>query len=176
MPGGDEARHLNPNYAPPPLPYYQGIIDLHVGRKEVVIVTEKENMNPLVGRLMDLYPGIKLQSGSLEEDVSVILGARYLVASPSTFAWSLAIGSPNLELIYTFNNGVHNMDDRVFRGTKVIQYYTDDYLKEWKGTEEQIDYILNFPQDQLKQNVYANDYSCDMVLELIPSDGNDILN
>jgi hypothetical protein len=170
MPGGNHQVH--PLYAPPPLSYYLDIIDQHLGSREVVIVAEKENMYPAVDRLMKLYPSIKLQTGSLEEDISVILGAKYLVASHSTFAWSLAIGSPSVELIYTFNNGLHVLDDRIFGGTKVIQYYTDDYIKMWVGSEEQMDYVLNYPRDQLKQNVYANDYPCDRILELFPVDNN----
>lgn len=129
-------------------------------------------MYPAIDRLMKLYPSIKLQTGSLEEDISVILGARYLVGSHSTFAWSLAIGSPNIELLYTFNNGLHVLDDRIFSGTKVIQYYADDYLKAWIGSEEQMDYVLNFPRKQLKQRVYSNDYPCSTILEMFPVNNN----
>jgi hypothetical protein len=174
MPGGNLQVH--PLYAPPPLSYYIDIIDQHLGHREVVIVTEKENMNPVVGPLMELYPDIKLQTGSLEEDISVILQARYLVASHSTFAWSLALGSPNIELLYTFKNGILILDDRAFGGTKVIQYYTDDYLKKWFASQEQLDYLINFPQDQLKQKLYANDYACHTVQELFPVDGDDMVN
>jgi hypothetical protein len=177
MPRGEGDIQVHALYTPPPFSYYQDIIDQHVGTREVVIVSEMENMYPAVKRLMELYPDIKVQTGSLWEDISVILQARYLVASQGTFAWSLALGSPNIELLYTFNNQLLVLDNRIFGGTEVIQYYTDEYLKEWKGTEEHMNYVLNFPRDQLKQKVYANDYPCDRILELFPIfDGNDLLN
>ncbi|KAG7673179.1 hypothetical protein KSW81_006393 [Nannochloris sp. 'desiccata'] len=73
-------------------------------------------MSPLVDALLRLYPPgtITLQAGTLEEDVAVVLGARHLVASQGTFAYALALASPNLETLYMFNNIVHALDERAF--------------------------------------------------------------
>ncbi|KAG7668110.1 hypothetical protein KSW81_002013 [Nannochloris sp. 'desiccata'] len=73
-------------------------------------------MSPLVEALLRLYPPgtITLQAGTLEEDVAVVLGARHLVASQGTFAYALALASPNLETLYMFNNIVHALDERAF--------------------------------------------------------------
>ncbi|KAL4543464.1 hypothetical protein Ndes2437B_g01297 [Nannochloris sp. 'desiccata'] len=162
----DRSRPAEHRYSPPPLAYYQKVIAEHgsrhssSGSPSIIIVTELENMSPLVDALLRLYPPgtITLQAGTLEEDVAVVLGARHLVASQGTFAYALALASPNLETLYMFNNIVHALDERAFwcDVNKVYSYAPNagEYigrweLEKWTASSEQIQYLLDYPAENL---------------------------
>jgi len=93
MRSGDSMRKgVNKNYPQPPLAVYKKIISGE-NFSNVLIVTEKDQVNPCIGALKEFCDceGLKchIQTGSLKQDVSTIITARYLVTSQSSFAWSL---------------------------------------------------------------------------------------
>ncbi len=131
-------------------------------RAIIVIVTEMDNIPPLVEALLNLYPKgmIKLQAGTLEEDVAVVLGPRHLVVSQGTFAYALALALHNLETVYMFNNIVHALDDRAFCNIKKVHHYAPrggKYIARWEPT--QIQYLMNFKATDLEEAAYEGSNS-----------------
>jgi hypothetical protein len=145
------------NYAPPPLAFYSLVIEEHQSRHStgasVVIVTEIDNMSPLVEALLKQYPEdmIALQAGTLEEDVAVVLAARHLVASQGTFAYALAFASEQLATLYTFNK---NLDTRVLCDAEQVRYRAvlPAFLDTWAASSEQIQYLLEYPAENLTRS------------------------
>ncbi|KAG7668115.1 hypothetical protein NADE_005160 [Nannochloris sp. 'desiccata'] len=147
---------VHANYGPPPLAFYTQAIEEHQSRHSsssgpsIIIVTELQNMSPLVEALLKLYPPgtITLQAGTLEEDVAVVLGAQHLVASQGTFAYALAFASEQLKTLYTFNK---NLDWRVLCNAEVVRYRAvlPEFLEKWKASSEQIQYLLDYPAKNL---------------------------
>ncbi|KAG7673175.1 hypothetical protein Ndes2437A_g01308 [Nannochloris sp. 'desiccata'] len=169
---GDIYRKRGPpvhsGYGPPPLAFYTRVIEEHQSRHSsssgpsIIIVTELENMSPLVDALLGMYPQdvITLQAGTLEEDVAVVLGARHLVASQGTFAYTLAFASETLETLYTFNK---NLDWRVLCDVELVRYKAvlPEFLEKWKASSEQIQYLLDCPaQNFTRTTVEANKSYC----------------
>lgn len=152
-PGGKSAF-----YAPPPFSFYADVIDRHTGN--VVVVSQKENMSPLVEKILDAYPHAKLQMGTLEEDIGVILAAKYLVRAQGTFAWSLGMASTSLEVIYTFNTGSSVWDSRVLGGVRIVEYDADGYISKWDASSEQIELMLTFPQHKLRRTEFKREVRC----------------
>jgi len=164
----DRSRPAEHRYSPPPLVYYQKVIDEHQSRHSrgsnsgspsIVIVTERDHISPLVQALLKLYPPgtITLQAGTLEEDMAVVLAARHLVASQGTFAYALALASHNLETLYMFNNIVHALDERAFwcDGKKVFSYSPKGgkFIERWEASEAQIQYLISFKANDLVESV-----------------------
>ncbi|KAL4525996.1 hypothetical protein Ndes2437B_g07269 [Nannochloris sp. 'desiccata'] len=169
---GDIYRKRGPpvhsGYGPPPLAFYTRVIEEHQSRHSsssgpsIIIVTELQNMSPLVDALLGMYPQdvITLQAGTLEEDVAVVLGARHLVASQGTFAYTLAFASETLETLYTFNK---NLDWRVLCDVELVRYKAvlPEFLEKWKASSEQIQYLLDCPaQNFTRTTVEANKSYC----------------
>lgn len=172
----DRTRPAEFRYSPPPLAYYTGVIEEHQSRHsrdaKVVIVTETNNMSPLVEALLKLYPEgmITLQAGTLEEDVAVVLAARHLVASQGTFAYALALASHNLDTLYLFNNIVHALDDRAFCDVQKVHTYSPrggKYLQRWEASEAQVQYLMNFQiEDLVEAVVEGSNSTCFFALSL----------
>ena len=138
---------IHPMYSPPPLAYYQEIIEEHsMQSREVILVTLNKHMSPLVAALLEIYPHIKIQAGSLEEDVAV--------------AWALALASSKLETLYTFNNKMHIMDDRVFCDVIVVQISTEEYFSRWEATDEQIAHVMAIPRSDLRRKTLDKSSQC----------------
>ncbi|HEY9619258.1 MAG TPA: hypothetical protein V6C78_02770 [Crinalium sp.] len=86
-------------YVQPPLSFYIKVIETY-GYKDIVIVSQADLRNPCIEQLKHRIPTIKIQTSSLEEDVSTILSARNLVVAFSTFSLSLAFSSPNIKQLH----------------------------------------------------------------------------
>ena len=75
------------SYTQPPLCFYQTIITMFKFRKIYIISNGKEN--PVVNELLKSYNNIKYFHGKVEEDLSIILGAKNLVLPCSSFSVEL---------------------------------------------------------------------------------------
>lgn len=147
-------------YTPPPFSFYADIIDQHAG--EVVVVTQNENMSPVVNKILDAYPHTKLQIGTLQEDIGVILAAKYLVLAQGTFSWGLALASRSLKVAYAFNNDILVWDRRTLGDIRVVEYEAiDGYLPLWNVSTESIDFILNFSREKLKHTEFKPEVNGD---------------
>jgi len=171
---------VHPKYGPPPLAFYTRAIEEHQSRHSssgsssgggasIVIVTELENMSPFVDALLGMYPQdmITLQAGTLEEDVGVVLAARHLVAAQGSFAYALALTSEQLETLYIFKNNFNEQyDDRPFCDIDLVRYTAvlPDFLTNWTASSEQIEYLFEYPAENLTQTIIEGDrYYCNGV-------------
>lgn len=103
--GGDIIAHEYPKYAPHnyvqnPLSYYLALIE---DFEKVIIVSEKENNNPVVPELQKI-DRLKFQSLSIAEDYATLLAAKNLATGGvGTFAVSAALCSKNIKNLFSSN-------------------------------------------------------------------------
>ena len=132
----------NPHYAQPPLCFYQKIIIENKFEKITIISNGHEN--PVVDRLLNMYPKIKYIEGTLEEAISFMVYAYNLVHSVSTFQQFLLFFNKNLQNLYIYEMSPFNV--------KNIKYFahimkaSDKYLEimknKWNNTKKQLNLML----------------------------------
>lgn len=137
-------RYPHPGYIVPPLSYYINILDNNVFNK-VIIITE-DTRNPVINKLIELYPNIIYKKQSLVDDIQTILGAHNVVMSVGTFIPSLLLFSDNIKNVYKssyINNLFINNNNINIHNTDLDEYRSK--MSPWKNTPEQQDIILTFP-------------------------------
>eukprot|EP00039_Didymoeca_costata_P015202 m.254573 g.254573 ORF g.254573 m.254573 type:complete len:202 (+) comp16173_c0_seq17:818-1423(+) len=94
-------------YWQPPLEFYKYIIENFHKNAPVVICTEVHGAadgyvggSPVVEKLLEWRKSIQFPDADLVQDVGIMLGAKYLVLSHSSFSENLAIMSPNVQRVY----------------------------------------------------------------------------
>ena len=156
---------VNKNYVQPPLASYKKAIlysDLHgVKFSHVLIVTEKDNLNPCTSALKKFCDSIGqscyIQRGSLSQDVSTICRARYFVTSQSSFAWSFLRCNPFCKIAFIPNIRFPNTP--IFPSDSQISscpfeqhfYGLPDYIcaKEWLYSPEQLKLMIEYPVEKI---------------------------
>lgn len=145
--------HPHPHYVPNPLSYYINILN-KIKYNKIILIAEN-NKNPIINRLLHLYPTIIYKQQSLLTDIKIILGARNIICGYGSFIPSILLFSTNIHNIYSpsymkfiflrypLYQSV-NMND-----THVCIHYTDldDYnliMKPWTNSKKQIDILLNY--------------------------------
>ena len=133
---------INPHYAQPPLCFYQKIIIEN--KFENITILSNGHENPVVDRLLKMYPEIKYIEGTLEEAISFMVYAYNLVHSVSTFQQFLLFFNKNLQNLYIYEMSPFNV--------KNIKYFahimkaSDKYLEimknKWNNTKEQLNLML----------------------------------
>ena len=145
--GGDIFRDsmtpvINIRYRQPPLAWYFACITAHKQRHEncIVMIISEDRKNPCIAAIIEwcAHNGIKYRANinSLENDYTLLMNARFLVASKGTFLLPCLDLNENLTLIYAFNF------DWCAEGTYIEK-------GEWKSSPEQIDRMLNMSLDEL---------------------------
>lgn len=118
-------------YVPPPLSYYIEILNKKKYNK-IIIVCE-DRVNPVVNKLLELYENSVYTQNTLEEDIKIVLGATNILSSVGTF----------INGLIRLSNNIKNHYGRVGSDNpKLKDYYL--FMKPWKNTPEQRDYILNY--------------------------------
>jgi len=118
------------NYVPPPLSYY--VKELNKKEYNKIIIVCEDKINPVVDKLLELYKNSVYTQNTLEEDIKIVLGATNILSSVGTFVKSLIILSNNIK--YHYGHDCNNPE--------LKDYYL--FMKPWKNTPEQRDYILNY--------------------------------
>ncbi|MEO0456157.1 MAG: hypothetical protein AAF152_06175 [Cyanobacteria bacterium P01_A01_bin.114] len=156
MRGGDifsECPH--PAYTQPPLSFYEAAIR-QCPTSKIVVVTQDTCKNPCLAALLNRYPDIRLQSGSLQDDVSTLLRAKYLVAGTGTFAIALAFCSRSIQTLYlpildinrksgsvkrvpSIWNPVNIFNAKATLDFEVVGFQVQDYtaIGSWSNSDEQ---------------------------------------
>lgn len=134
---------ISPNYAQPPLCFYQKIINENNFKKIYLLSNGHEN--PVLDALLKIYPKIKYIHDSLEGDISLIVNAYNFIMSISTFSWTLILFNNNLKNLYVYeinyshlyiaNCMIHNM--------KASIKYKNIMAHKWKNSKEQLDLMIN---------------------------------
>lgn len=136
---------VHPCYVMNPFSFYESLIKSF---EKVIVVTEKDRKNPMLKKI-DKFNNVSIRSGTLIEDLKIILAAKYFATSGvGTFAIAAALLSNNLENFYCTDlflkehlNPTMLMKQKVFM-THINQ---DDYIKigTWTASPKQIELMLN---------------------------------
>lgn len=126
------------NYTQPPYSFYKKIIEEN-NFKNIYILSENYNLNPVIPKLLENYNNIKFLSNDLETDFKIMLNSQNFVNSNSTL--SLIVNSISKIEKKNFSSSLWN------KGYSINDYhyynYEDYYKYEIKTYEEKIDRLLN---------------------------------
>ena len=145
--------YKNINYAQPPLCFYTSIID-NFKFKNIFILSQ-DNLNPVIKRLINLFPEIILTKNTLETDIKILSNAYNLVGSMSSFLTTLLIINDNLNNFWEYDN--YSLSQKYLHLHHDIYYYqikftiykmkpSITYLNKmfpWKNNKKQILLMLN---------------------------------
>ncbi len=145
----------NPYYGQPPLSYYLKILkSFHFN--EVAIVFEN-NANPVIKELIKIVSPmcktLDIYSGTLEEDLGVLLNAKNIIASVGTFLEGVVAISDRIENLFVFNRRFVNWgrDLNIINVNDLSNKYHNSVTKcNWANTPEQIELMLNYPETHLE--------------------------
>ena len=134
---------INKIYSQPPLCFYQKIIDEN-NYKNIFILSNGHE-NPVVDKLLELYPKIKYIHGSIIYDISVIVNAYNFVMPISSFPMMLIHLNINLRNLYIYPLIKIHFKDTNFTVHKMTPSlkYLKIMEKKWKKSKEQLDLMLN---------------------------------
>ena len=147
------------NYVQPPLSFYKKIIN-ESENSDVLIVTQPDKRNPCIEGLLSWDSNIKVQCGTLREDVSAMLKARNLVIGFGTFGWMLSLLSDRIYNLYCptictdlFDSFYHTPPFNIKR------YDFKEYIKMgyWKNTESQRKIMISHPVEKIGE-YYVDEY------------------
>lgn len=141
-------------YAQPPLCFYQKIIE-NFNFSRIYLLTSEEHNNPVVGKLIELYPNIIFKLNSLEVDISLLANAYNLVVSISSFVNSIIQLNINLKYVWDYNI-YHNVERNrqlhydlykfphnnftIFRMQPSFYYRSHMYI--WRNTRRQLNLMM----------------------------------
>ena len=117
-------------YAPPPLAFYEHILDKHE-YKNIIILCE-DMVNPVINELLQIYENSAYCKNTLQDDIRILLGATNVISSVGTFVPSLLLLSEYVKYHYSIH----------FTEPQLRGYYLD--MIPWRNTPSQRSYILNY--------------------------------
>ena len=120
----------HPLYCPPPLSFFEHILNKHNYKKIIIICEDK--VNPLVDKLLEMYENSTYSKNTLEDDIKTLLGATNVISSVGTFVRSLLLLSDNVKNYYSVKYTEQQLKD----------YYS--FMKPWKNTPKQRSFMLNY--------------------------------
>jgi len=139
------------NYVQPPLSYYKKIISEHTN-DDVLILTQEDRKNPCIDALLSWNDNIRIQTGTLRQDMTSMLSARNLVIGFGTFGWMLALLSKDIDSLYTPETN-QDLFSSYFEESpfEIKRYKFEDYIKigEWENTEEQRHMMIHYPKTKI---------------------------
>jgi len=147
---------INRMYTQPPLSYYMDIIENN-NYGNIIITTDSTKYNPVIKHLSSVYNAIVIDSDFYDQ-VSLILRAKNLITTRSTFSLYLARVSENLKRAYVWidntiewNDFTPKPNNSLSNNISVINYSCNDYIKsgEWIASEEQIKLMMSLPINAL---------------------------
>lgn len=150
---------LNPGYVQPPLSFYTKILDAWVPTREnpeVVLVT-MDFSNPCLIGIQDELSRRRIpfyvQTGSLIEDIQVLIDSTSIVAGYGTFVPVLNLFSDSIRDIYCFRgDGFQSYYKYLGKTLHIIKDKHDTYTRPgtWANTDEQISMMLSYPDAYLE--------------------------
>jgi hypothetical protein len=138
------------NYVQPPFAFYKKIIDDYDNvYDKFLLVTQKDLKNPTISLVEKYSKKVELQTGTLEEDISVILGAESIAIGYGTFIPHLLFFSDNIKNVFHLDYipfatpGINSIK------YKLIKPYIN--IGEWKNTTEQLELMKNYSSEYIEQ-------------------------
>ena len=154
--GSDIFRNKDPQFAPdyaqPPLCFYQKIINTNKFRNIHIISADKEN--PIVDILIKKYKNVKFKMDSIEKDISALAFAYNIVGSISSFLISSIKLNNNLINfweydIYLVSLGIPHLHHSLYqykRGYTIYKMEPSKIYKNkmliWQASKEQLKIML----------------------------------
>ena len=142
-------------YGQPPLAYYRKIIEFE--RPKSVCLVYQDEANPVINELKlylsDRNISFRLQSGTLRDDITLLLQARKLVAGRGTFLPGVIALSENIKTVFWFNKKSTVFSRPISREVVVKDtdgLYTSAVLnRNWKNSKDQRQLMITYPEEAL---------------------------
>lgn len=145
---GDIFLRAHPNYSQAPLCFYQKILDKYAFRN-IFIIAENKN-NPIIDKLLNLYPNIIYNKNTLIIDISYLTQAYNIVGGKiKTFLEAIIPLNNNLINIWIFSlykinkikyNRHFNTSGNIYLMIASQEYYRN--MSVWKNTKYQKDLMI----------------------------------
>ena len=147
---------INNMYSQPPLCFYQKIINEN--NFSNIYILSNGHENPIVDKLLQLYPKIKYIHGNLELDISVIINAYNFVLPISTFPFTLIRLNNNLQNLYFYELLKLNFENESYKIHIMIPSinYRNIMERKWKKTKQQLNLMLTEDCINSKMNIIFN--------------------
>ena len=97
-------------YAQPPLCFYNDILTNFKFRN--IYLISQDSRNPLIQKLLKLFPIISYSQKSLKEDISLLINAYNIVNSVSSFVNSIIQLNYNLQYLWEYN--IYHMNEKIY--------------------------------------------------------------
>ncbi len=145
----------HPGYPQPPLAFYRKVIrqlEKEGAIDRICIVYENDEnpcVNGLIEHLAEVNIPYRLQSGSLQDDISELLGARHVVFGLGTFGRGICYLSDQIESVFSWNTpGYRSFAHlrRLWGGRPAMDY---PIRGEWTASLKQRAQMLNYPDDHV---------------------------
>jgi len=147
----------HPDYGQPPVAFYEVILESE--KWSHCTIVHLDHLNPVFQPLIELCARLNIplttQSGTVEEDVRFLLGAKTLVASRTTFVTSVAGLSSSLERIFMFGEtdffiSLLRSDVELVRVFDVAGNYWGKVCSgNWTFSDENLSLMLSYPKANL---------------------------
>ncbi|MCU0529729.1 MAG: hypothetical protein MUD04_09595 [Cyanobium sp. Prado107] len=146
----------HPAYGQPPLAFYKKVVRSRPWN--TVRVVFEDRLNPVITPLLEWLPqhcsAVQEVSGSLKDDLDVLLRARAIVCGNGTFIRGIAALSRNLKRIYHWQDKCFNTWGNRRLKTVSIQDSLGTYTKaicqhNWHNTADQRGLMLTYPEAAL---------------------------
>ena len=98
-------------YAQPPLCFYEKIFD-NFNFKKKILITNKERNNPIIKKIIKLYPEIITLNNSLEKDISYLINAYNIIGSISSFLITNLLLNFNLKFLWDYN--IYQIKEKIY--------------------------------------------------------------
>jgi hypothetical protein len=133
-------------YTQPPYSFYKKIIEEN-NFKNIYILSENFNLNPVINKLLENYNNLQILSNDLDTDFKIMLNSQYFVNSNSTLSFVVNLLSKNKKMVYT--SFIYESEILKYQYLNSTNYYkyldcTNYYNYEIKTYDEKIDRLLNF--------------------------------
>ena len=144
------------NYGQPPLAFYRKILDS--APWESLVIVHQDLRNPVLSELTSFCETQNIlcetHSGSLVDDLRVLLRARNFVAGRGTFSPAVAGLSQHLTRVYFFEDKFTMSPPRLAlelcRVVDTKGIYRETVLEgKWKNSAEQLDLMVTYPSENL---------------------------
>ena len=155
--GGDIFKNKNPDYAPdyaqPPLCFYEKIINENNFSNIFIISEDKEN--PIINRLIKKYKNVIYKSNNIDKDISSLAYAYNIVGSISSFLISIIKINNNLKYFWEYNRypislGIPHLHHLLYnfkRKYTIFKMEPSEKYKEkmiiWESNEKQLKLMMN---------------------------------
>ena len=140
-------------YVQPPLCFYNDILT-NFNFRNIYIISE-DSRNPLIQKLLKIFPIISYSQKSIKEDISLLINAYNIVNSISSFVNSIIQLNYNLRYLWEYN--IYHMDEKIYAYNHEFNkypynnytifrmepsFYYINKMYQWKNKKSQIALML----------------------------------